>query len=293
MTIRVVVIVSLVLLAAIECGRRGLVRLQTDRAIALAEIGGRREEIGSAAERSRSTSWSLRALALAHHRGALAMGVGALAGLLGFHLVGPIGLVAGISVGVAIPRLVKGRSDRRREHKLERQLVEVAESTAMAVRSGFSIGQALELAAEEADVPMSDLLARFVHQQRLGTPFEEALRQLGNDLKSADARLFSLVVAIHARSGGNLAGALDEVAGTIRHRISVRRELRALSAQGRISGSILGALPIAFLLVLSATSHRELAPVYRSRVGIAMVSSGLAMEGLAFLWIRRLLRVET
>jgi len=82
------------------------------------------------------------------------------------------------------------------------------------------------------------------------------------------------------------------VAATIRHRIAVRRELRALSAQGRISGSILGALPIAFFLVLAATSHHDLAPVYRSPAGIAMISSGLLMEGLAFLWIRRLLRVE-
>jgi tight adherence protein B len=89
-----------------------------------------------------------------------------------------------------------------------------------------------------------------------------------------------------------VAGAVEEVAGTIRHRIAVRRELRALSAQGRISGSILGALPIAFFLVLAVTSHQELAPVYRSPAGIAMISSGLVMEALAFVWIRRLLRVE-
>jgi tight adherence protein B len=290
MTLQVIT-VSVLLLWAIECSRRGLARLGKERAVALAQIGLPLGKEGRAERnRSRSAMWSARARE--HQSGLLGVGAGLLGGLLGLRLVGPLGLVAGMAIGAALPRLLKGRSVRTREQDLERQLAEVAESTAMAVRSGLSIGQALELAGEEADEPMSDVLARFANERRLGVPFEDALRRLGDHLRTADARLFALVVSIHARSGGNLSGALDEVAATIRHRIAVRRELRALSAQGRISGAILGALPIAFFLVLAATSHRELGPVYRSPAGIAMVSSGLFMECLAFVWIRRLLRVE-
>jgi tight adherence protein B len=191
-----------------------------------------------------------------------------------------------------LPRTLRESRARKLRLELEKQLAELAESAAMAVRSGLSIAQALEFAAEEAVTPMAEVLRRFTQDQWLGTPFEEALHGFAEEIGSPDAKLFALVVAIHARSGGNLAGALDEVSATIRHRMAVRRELRALSAQGRISGSVLSALPIGFFLVLAATSQRDLAPVYRSSLGIAMISAGLVMEGLAFLWIRRLLRVE-
>jgi tight adherence protein B len=129
-------------------------------------------------------------------------------------------------------------------------------------------------------------------EQRLGAQFETALARFGERIGTPDARLFVLVMLIHHRSGGNVAGALEEVATTIRHRIGVRRELRALTAQGRISGAVLGALPIGFFLVLASTSHRDLAPVYRSGPGIAMVVGGFVLEALAYVWIRHLLRVE-
>jgi tight adherence protein B len=107
-----------------------------------------------------------------------------------------------------------------------------------------------------------------------------------------DARMFVMVTGIQARSGGNLAAALEEVARTVRHRVAMRRELRALSAQGRLSGAILGFLPIGFFIVLGVTSRDELEPVYRSGPGMALVVSGLAMQAVAYLWVRHLLRVE-
>jgi tight adherence protein B len=143
----------------------------------------------------------------------------------------------------------------------------------------------------ESENPLRELLGKALVRQALGVPLEEALRGFGDEIDTDDIRLLVLVVGIHARSGGDLGGALDEVARTIRHRIGVRRELRALSAQGRVSGAILGSLPIAFFLVLSITSRRDLDPVLRSPAGMAMVGVGLLLQGLAFLWIRRLLRV--
>jgi len=216
----------------------------------------------------------------------------AAAAVVGAHLVGVLGLVAGGATGAVIPRIRRKGAERRRAEALERQLAEVAEAAALAVRSGLSVSQALDFAGGEVGEPMAGIMGRLGGIQRLGSSFEEALEHMGDELGTEDARLFVLVVGIHARSGGNLAGALDEVTSTIRHRIAVRRELRALSAQGRISGTILGFLPIAFFLVLAGTSHRDLGPVYRSPVGLGMVSGGLVMEGLAYLWIRRILRIH-
>jgi len=212
--------------------------------------------------------------------------------VIGFKLAGPLALLAAGAAGAAAPRIWAKRSDRRRSEALEVQLVELVEAAALAVRTGLSIGRAIEFAAAEAADPIAPLVQEVVRRQRLGSSFEDALDHFGETLGTDDGRLFVLVVGIHGRSGGDLAGALDDVTATIRRRIAVRRELRALSAQGRISGAVLGSLPIAFFLVLAGTSHRELAPVYRSAAGIGMVGAGMAMQGLAYVWIRRILRVE-
>jgi tight adherence protein B len=209
---------------------------------------------------------------------------------MGIHLAGPPG-VAFVGAG-ALPFAARRRKASRSREVLERQLGEVAEAASLGVRSGLSVPQAIESAADEVGPPMSAMLRRLSDEQRLGTPFDRALGSFSDALGTEDALLFRLVVSVHSRSGGNLASALEEVTATIRHRIAVRRELRSLSAQGRISGMILGSLPIGFFLVVATTSHRELAPVYRSPAGLAMVTAGFAMEAVAFLWIRQLLRVS-
>jgi tight adherence protein B len=287
------VVIWVVLVTAIECARRGLILIQAERAVsaALGSTPVRRAANGSSSDEPAGIFRHPR-LPARTRTGLLVAVAAMVSGLAGLQLIGPIGLAAGMVGGALVPQALEKKRRAKRSHELERQLAEVAESTAMAVRSGLSIAQALEFAAEESTQPMSEVVGNLTQEQRLGVPFEEALRRFAEDLGSPDARLFTLVVGIHARSGGNLAGALDDVAVTIRHRIGVRRELRALSAQGRISGTILGALPVAFFLVLAATSRQDLAPVYRSSAGIAMISAGLAMEALAFLWIRRLLHVE-
>ena len=242
---------------------------------------------------SRSLSSALPKTATSHVGGLLWIALwGPPAGVLGWMLAGPAGVLVGVSLAAWAPHAVRQRRAGERKARLERQLAEVVETCSLAVRAGLSIAQALEFAANEADGPIDQLLRRLIEEQGVGEPFDVAFQHFGEAVGTEDAHLFVLVVTTHARSGGNLAGALDEVATTITHRFDVRRELRALSAQGRVSGAILGALPIAFFFVLAATSHRELGPVYRSAAGIAMVSAGLVMEAAAYVWIRRLMRVE-
>jgi len=214
------------------------------------------------------------------------------AGYLGARLAGPVGVFLGIAAAVLVPAQAAHRHTRNRTAELERQLCDAVETCDLAVRAGLSIVQATEFAAEEAEDPLRSLMAPIGDEMRLGMSFEEALQRFGDAVGTEDARLFVLVVTTHVRSGGNLSRALGEVAGTIRHRIEVRRELRALSAQARVSGAILGSLPIAFFVVLAGTSQRDLGPVYRSPAGIAMVVAGLVLEAIAYVWIRRLVRVD-
>jgi tight adherence protein B len=283
------------LILAVECGRRAVVGLRMERVLSGALQLQRQAAPTSIRSFPVPITPGVRArrfLRVGSSARLLAVGTGLLAGLLGQKVLGPLALIVGLAVGLAVPRAARKRQGRQIVVELERQLAELAESTAMAVRSGLSVTQSMQFSGGETSPPMSDHLDQMERELHLGAPFDEALHRFADGIGTPDAKLFTLVLTIHAKSGGNLGGALDEVSDTIRHRIAVRRELRALSAQGRISGSVLGALPIAFFLVLAVTSHRELAPVYRSSLGIAMVSIGLVMEGLAFVWIRRLLRVE-
>jgi tight adherence protein B len=214
------------------------------------------------------------------------------AGAVGWSVAGPMGAVIGLLVGGVAPALRSRARARATAELTESQLADLAESMSLGLRSGLSVIVALEFARAEAVLPMRHHVDRLVEEHRLGSPFEAALEGFRQGLGTDDAELFVLVTGIHAKSGGDLATALDDVARTIRHRVAVRRELRAASAQGRISGVIMGALPLAFFFVLSVTSHDRLAPVLRSGAGMTMVSAGLAMEVCAYLWIRRLLKAE-
>jgi tight adherence protein B len=220
------------------------------------------------------------------------LAMGPLIGWIGLRLIGGVGLAVGVIAGSALPFLIEARRRRRSAEALERQVAEVAESVALAARAGLSIRQALEFAASEVGDPARTSVGELLRANELGAPLERAVTRWANGVGTEEARLLALVLTLHVRSGGDLGGALDEVARTIRHRVSVQRELRAMSAQGRISGAVLGSLPIAFFLVLAVTSRSEVVPVYRSVAGAAMVTTGLLLELVAYLWIRRLLRVD-
>lgn len=203
----------------------------------------------------------------------------------------PVALV-GAGLGGAVPGLLSGRAARRRRDLLEGQLGELAEATSVAVRSGFSVTQALAFAGEEVPEPMSGLVRSCQDQQRVGLSFEQALARLGEQVGGGDADLLVMVISMHHRTGGNVARALEEVSKTIRYRVALRRELGTLTAQGRMSGAILGALPVGFLVVLSLVSGDQLTPVFGSPAGIAMIVTGLALEAAGYLWVRHILKVR-
>jgi len=213
-------------------------------------------------------------------------------GVVGMVLAGPPAGIAGAVAGAALPRAAARRNRERVSADLDAGVGEFADAVASAVRGGLSIAQAVVFAAEEAGPPLEATAVTLLRDRRTGVPLTEALERFASSVRTDEARLLSLVLGVHHRSGGDVATALEEIRSTIRSRLDLRRELRAITAQGRISGSILGVLPLVFFLVLDVTSRSELAPVLRSPAGFVLVGLGLALDGLAYVWIRRLLRVE-
>jgi tight adherence protein B len=212
------------------------------------------------------------------------------AGFLGWLAVGPVGAAAGLVGGPLLLRATRRRRGDRRNELLEDQFRDVVDALAAGVRAGLSVRRALEEAARESEPPLRPILSAAVARLEVGDSLDSVLASLPDRLATPDAPLLVTLVAIHRRAGGNLPAMLDEVASVITQRRQARRDLRALTAQARVSGAVLAVLPIAFVTLLSWTGGDGLGPFYRTPTGSGLLLGGLFLEGLGFLWIRRLLR---
>jgi tight adherence protein B len=174
----------------------------------------------------------------------------------------------------------------------DEQLADVVGAVAAAMRSGLSMPQALGYAAEESPEPIGGSLRASVARVDVGEPIGVAVDDWARGIGTSDARLLAGVLRLHRRSGGDLPAVLDQVGATLRDRRAAAQEVRALTAQARLSGAILGFLPIGFFGFLWLTSRSDIEGAFRSPAGLAAIAVGLSMEGLAFLWIRHLLAVR-
>ena len=223
---------------------------------------------------------------------------------LGRHLWWPlaaliVSMVSGpaSAVGLGAGAFAIGRISARRRRAAERrrgeeQLADAVAAVSAGLRAGLSLSQALAYARDEAQPPLRDDFTRLVDRIEVGEPMGNALFAWAEDRGSEEARLFAGVLDLHRRSGGDLPTVLDGLVGTLRERRSAHREIRALTAQARLSGVILGMLPIGFFGFLFLTSRREMTNVVASPLGRTAVAVGLGLQLLAFLWIRRLLEVR-
>ncbi len=159
---------------------------------------------------------------------------------------------------------------------------------AAATRAGLSPRRALAECARDAYPPMRDLLQGALRRLDVGDPLARALAPLGET--GADGRLLVTLLSVHARTGGDLPRLLDDLAQTIGRRADARRQVRALTAQGRASGAVLAALPVLFVGLLSITSGGGLGAFYRTPAGSMFLLAGLCLEAVGFLWLRRLSR---
>lgn len=211
---------------------------------------------------------------------------------VGFALSGVVLAICGAFAGAVARRSYERRRGRSLAAERDEQLVDAVVSMTAAIRAGRSVPQAIGFAASDARPPLDESLVRLDRALDLGVPLDDAVATWAHEVDTDDARLLAGVLALHRRSGGDLPAVLDEVIGTLRERRAAAGEIRALTAQARLSGTILGVLPFGFFAFLWLTSRDEIEGALRSSAGLAAITIGLALEGLAFLWIRHLLEVR-
>jgi tight adherence protein B len=212
--------------------------------------------------------------------------------VVGWALGGLPGVAMGVLLGTAAPGVMRRRSAERRADRVEEQLIDACTGMGAAVRSGMSLVQALGYAAEEVGEPLGPALSDIARAHELGMPLDEALERWATGVGSDDATFVAAALRLHRSTGGNLPTVLEQTAASLRERRATAREVRSLTAQARLSGAILVLLPVGFFLFLTITSPHDMGSAYRTPTGLAAIAIGGALDGLAFLWIRRLLRVE-
>ncbi|MDP9295081.1 MAG: type II secretion system F family protein, partial [Actinomycetota bacterium] len=221
------------------------------------------------------------------------IGAALVGGALGALVAGPPGAALGLVAGITIPLWIRRRNAAKGAAALEEQLPDAVSAMSAGMRSGMSLSQSIRFAAGEVAPPLSRTLGELVEREQLGVPLAASLEDWTKPDLSHDLRLVGGILQLHRRTGGDLPAVLDQLAETLRNRADATRELRGYTAQARLSGAILGGLPIGFFLFLSLTSRNDIAAAYRTPIGGGAILVGLILEALAFVWIRHLLRVAT
>lgn len=180
----------------------------------------------------------------------------------------------------------------KRRRRFDEQLPDVLSMIAGSLRGGWGIQQAIGLAAQESPPPMGPELRRVETETRLGLPLERALQSMADRVGSADFEAAVGAIAIQREVGGNLAEVLDLVARTVREREAMRRQVKALTAEGRLSAWILIALPFVITAILLITSPSYLVPMFTSVPGIAMLLVGAVLLIIGSIWLYRVTKIE-
>jgi tight adherence protein B len=220
--------------------------------------------------------------------------VGALlVGLIGGLLAGS--LVAGLIVlllALLIPPALLNFLAFRRRKEFQAQLPDMLALLASTLRSGYSLMQGVEAAAKEVEEPMRKELQRVVTEARLGMPLEQALEGVALRLKSRDFAWATMAIGIQREVGGNLAEVLDTVAETMTARERLRRDISSLTAEGRVSAMVLGALPVLIGAAIMVLNPGYMDALFDETLGVIMlVGSGLLMV-FGFWWMYKLIDIE-
>lgn len=180
----------------------------------------------------------------------------------------------------------------RRRRSFTNQLGDTLNMVSDAMRAGFSFMQAMQLISAEMEDPISGEFKQVLREINFGTTLENALLNMENRMGSLDFDLVVTAVLIQRQVGGNLAQILDTISTTINDRIRMRREILALTAQGRMSGWILAALPIAVAAVISFISPHYLQPLLDEKIGHIAIGGAIISIIIGIYVIRRIVDID-
>jgi tight adherence protein B len=215
--------------------------------------------------------------------------------LLGWVLVtataSPLGALLALFVPLGVRIALRVRVDRERR-AFDEQLPDNLQVVASAMRAGHTFIGALDIVSQDAPEPSRRELRRVLADEQLGIPLVDALNGVTERMKSRDFEHVALIAALQRETGGNTAEVIDSVTETIRERLDLRRLVRTLTAQGRLSGWVVSALPVVLLLAVSVINPHYIHPLFHRTAGLIGLGVGAAMLVSGFLVIRRIVDIK-
>lgn len=191
-----------------------------------------------------------------------------------------------------IPHFWMARANSKRQQALVDQLADTLSILASSLRAGYSFLQALDTVSKEISEPSAHEFQRVVAEIRLGRPVDDALIALAERVQSDDLKWAVIAINVQRSVGGNLAEVLDIVAATVRERAYIRRQVRVLSAEGRISVAILAAIPFILMLYLAIVRPDYLGLLFTRTGGLMMLAGGGLLLGLGIWTMLRIVKID-
>jgi tight adherence protein B len=205
---------------------------------------------------------------------------------------GPLAGAGGALGGLVLPIWWLRRRAGSRRMQINGQLNELLQVVAGGLTAGQSFLQSLEHSAREIDDPLRRELRITLNEIELGASIEEALSRLGERVQDDDLAMVIDAVLIQRRVGGNLSEILSNIAGTVRERIRMRGEVKALTGQARLSGWVLGLLPVAMAGILLLVSRDYMLVLFQTSTGHMLIAGGLGSELIGMLFLRKIANVS-
>lgn len=204
----------------------------------------------------------------------------------------PVLALVFLAVGVAGPWVYLGMRRNARRKAFAQALPDTLQLISGSLAAGLSLGQSLNTVVENGVEPVAGEFRRVLVESRLGVSLDDALEGVADRFDSRDFDWVVMAIRIQRQVGGNLAELLDTVAATMREREYLRRQVAALSAEGKLSAWVLGLLPPLFTLYLAMTNWSYVSPLFTDPRGLVMLVGGALWLAVGVFWMSRLVKVE-
>ena len=223
----------------------------------------------------------------------ISLGLGAALGAAAWILGGePIYFLIFAVLGSVLPLLQLKRLKKKRLRAFEEALPEAIDLLGRSIRAGHAFATGLKVVAEEGQEPVATEFRQVFEEQKFGLPLDESLLGLADRIDLVDVRIFVTAILVQRDVGGNLAEILDKISYTIRERFMIQRQIRVYSAQGRMTGYLLAALPILVGIMIYALNSEYMSILFEEPIGRAMIALALLLQLVGFFFIRKIVDIE-
>lgn len=210
--------------------------------------------------------------------------------LLGWPLL--LTVLAGPALGFLVPRAYLSSRGKRRQRSFDEKLPDALQMTAGSLSAGYSLAQAFDGLVQEGSEPIATEMGKALAESRLGVPIETSLEGVAQRMGSTDFGWVVMAIRVQREVGGNLGGVLTTVSATMRERAMMRRHVKGLSAEGRLSAYILIGLPVLLVLYLVTLRRDYLEPLYTTGIGFALIAVAVTLLSLGSFLMSRMVKVE-